>query len=958
MSTLVREEAAAGGQPPPLPARRATRARGRGSSWRASWRVALRMARRDVRRHRGRSLVVLLMVGLPAMLVVAALTVGATSQVTGAEKIPSVMGSTEAAITGPVPERITQGADAEMGYGSAGEDPAEPIPGYSADGTPFDNADAIGRLVDGRAIAYSVGEVRVQSGDRARTLQGLAIADPAGVGEKITLLSGRWPTEPGEALLSRSAVAAGLPSSGTLQQAGAKGEALEIVGTARALGDWGMRYEIVTLAPVWGESWGGGWLVERETPVPWSEVTELNTYGLPVTSAEVLRHPPALSELDPRMADQERFGQARESMAYALLGGVLVILLTLLIGPAFAVSAARQRRTLALAAANGATTPQLRRTVLAQALVLGGLSAAVAVVLGVLGAIVFLQVAEAREWMTVGPLDIPWGQVVGVVAVAVISSVAAALLPATRLGRLDIAGTMKGIHVPPPPSRVLPMAGILLAVVGGAAIITGARTTGAEVQILLGAVALIVGALLTVPTILHLLGHVGGRLPLPLRLATRDLARHRSRSAPTIAAVLAGTAALTIGLVGGTSDTEQRRQEYVPATIVGEARLSSPGDPQDAEAEIERFRAAVPDLRFAHSWMVGTSTADAADTAPFVAVQPAGCTPEQTFRDREWEARQASGAAPAGPELEDPSVWGSPCQLIGENSPTARSIAVLGADEIVRRMGLTGADAETVRGGGAVVMTLPSDEGVVTDGQVSIVHGTREGEDMYAEDARLTDVETLRLPAVVRERDLESMPATMSAGLLVPREVAQAQGWPLLVSTLTVYSPTGPISEVQEERLTATAGEDGWVQVERGFVNDLWMILAVLIGLFTALLLVVTMTSAALSLAEQERDQATLAAVGASRGTRRLMAGSQAWVLALVGVVLGVAVGLVPGIAITYPLTGMTWDQVTGAAITDDPTTVIPWPVLAGMAVVVPLVAGALATLAIRRVPTATRRTT
>ena len=186
MSTLVREEAAAGGQPPPPTRTAPSNGGGRGSSWRASWRVALRMARRDVRRHRGRSLVVLLMVGLPAMLVVAALTVGATSQVTGAEKIPSVMGSTEAAITGPVPERITQGADAEMGYGSAGEDPAEPIPGYSADGTPFDNADAIGRLVDGRAIAYSVGEVRVQSGDRARTLQGLAIADPAGVGEKIT----------------------------------------------------------------------------------------------------------------------------------------------------------------------------------------------------------------------------------------------------------------------------------------------------------------------------------------------------------------------------------------------------------------------------------------------------------------------------------------------------------------------------------------------------------------------------------------------------------------------------------------------------------------------------------------------------------------------------------------------------------------------------------------------------
>ena len=48
---------------------------------------------------------------------------------------------------------------------------------------------------------------------------------------------------------------------------------------------------------------------------------------------------------------------------------MLFILTTLLVGPAFAVSAARQRRTLALAATNGAETRQLRRTVLAQALV-------------------------------------------------------------------------------------------------------------------------------------------------------------------------------------------------------------------------------------------------------------------------------------------------------------------------------------------------------------------------------------------------------------------------------------------------------------------------------------------------------------------------------------------------------------------------------------------------------------
>lgn len=953
-----REEAAAGGQPPPTtsPARS-----GGPAGWRSSWRVALRMARRDVRRHRGRSLVVLLMVGLPAMLVVAAMTIAATSQVTGAEKIPWAMGDTQAAIGGPLPERIFQGSDPEMGYGSTGEPGnATPIPGLEDGGTAFDNAEAIGRLVDGRAIPFGIGETRVQVGDRVRTLQSLAIGDPGGVGDKVTLVSGRWPAAPGEVLLSPSAVEGGLPSSGELAQVGAKGESLEVVGTARAVGEWGMRFELVSTTPLWDESWDQGWLVDRDQPVTWAEVQELNAYGLPVTSAEVLRNPPSASELDPTMAGQEQFGQARQSMAYALLGGVLVILLTLLISPAFAVSATRQRRTLALAAANGATTPQLRRTVLAQALVLGGLSAALAVVLGVLAAIAFVQVAEAREWMTVGPLDIPWWQVAGVIAVAVISSVTAALLPAARLGRLDIVGTMKGVHVPPPPSRLLPVGGILLAAVGGWAIITGAQTTGTETQILAGALALIVGALLTVPTVLHLLGTVGGRLPLPLRLATRDLARHRSRSAPTIAAVLAGTAALTIGLVGAASDNEQRRQEYVPRTIVGEASVYDIGPDAGANAaSLERYRAAVPDLRFAPTWIVSNDQATPGSGVPFIAAQPVGCTPEQTFRDREWEARQQA-SAPSETEmlLSDPSVWSSPCQLVGETSSTSRSVRVLDADEIVRRMGLTGAEAETVRAGGAVLLTRPSDKGLVTDGSVTVVYGLRTGEDAYAEDASLTDVTTVDLPVVTREHDRDSMPRSLSSGLLVPREAAQEHGWVLTGAGLEVYSPSGPLTDLQEERLAAAVGGDSQVFVERGFVNELWMVMAVLLGIFTVLLLVVTLTSAALSLAEQERDQATLSAVGASRRTRRVMAGAQAWVLALVGVALGVAVGLVPGIAITYPLTGMSWDPATGAATTGEPTTVIPWLVLAAMALVVPVVAGLLATLAVRRDPTATRRTT
>ncbi len=112
------------------------------------------------------------------------------------------------------------------------------------------------------------------------------------------------------------------------------------------------------------------------------------------------------------------------------------------------------------------------------------------------------------------------------------------------------------------------------------------------------------------------------------------------------------------------------------------------------------------------------------------------------------------------------------------------------------------------------------------------------------------------------------------------------------------------------------------------------------------------------TLAEQQTDQATLAALGATRGTRRVMAAAQAFLLAAVGCLLGVAVGLVPGIAISRPLTSQGYDPLTGASTTQGAILVIPWLSLLVVGVLVPLVAGAIAGAGIRKAPQVTRRTT
>ena len=190
------------------------------------------------------------------------------------------------------------------------------------------------------------------------------------------------------------------------------------------------------------------------------------------------------------------------------LGAAMLLIITaLLVGPAFAVSAARQRRTLALAASNGASTAALRRTVLASALVLGSASAVLGVVLGVVAA------RGAVGWTTrdglgiSGPFDVREGLLAAIALCAVASTLIAALAPARRLGRLDIVGVMRGQSVSPRPSRVLFVIGLVLAVVGSLAIFRGIATgqqltfgMGGEYLVTAGAVALILGALLLVPS--------------------------------------------------------------------------------------------------------------------------------------------------------------------------------------------------------------------------------------------------------------------------------------------------------------------------------------------------------------------------------------------------------------------------------------------------------------------------
>jgi putative ABC transport system permease protein len=481
-----------------------------------------------------------------------------------------------------------------------------------------------------------------------------------------------------------------------------------------------------------------------------------------------------------------------------------------------------------------------------------------------------------------------------------------------------------------------------------------------------GAVVLILGVLLLVPGILTVVGRLGGRMPTSLRMAARDLARHRSRSSPSVAAVLAAVAGLTFGLTGLASDTEQARRDHIPTTLPGEAVITFwAGQGVDLDA----VRTAAPGLVVTENRMLDvqdpTMAAGPIPTDPyrvgFLNVVPPGCTAARTVQDEDWIAAEDARyrAAEAAGRVDEFVAEQAPCSAAGTTFEGNGQVLVLPAEEIVRRLDLDPARSDAVRAGAVVVRDLPA--GTLRGSGVTIARGTYEVDPRATgpTEPRVQVAQEVTLPVVDLPRSAQTEGQMLGASLLLAAGTEATRDWPTRPASVTLRDTSGePVSDEVAERLQLALGDDVYVGVEKGFTRDDALVVGILLGVFGLLILVVTLTSTALTLAEQQSDQATLAALGATRGTRRVMAAAAAFLLAAVGCVLGVAVGLVPGIAIARPLTSQGWDPLTGVPVGQDTVLVIPWLQLAVVGVLVPLVAGAIAWAGIRKAPQVTRRST
>jgi putative ABC transport system permease protein len=927
--------------------------------------VAIRIARRDARRYKWRSALIVAMVGLPVLFLTSGITLMATNDVSTAESVPRVMGSAQARINDGGSRRIVQSLDGgfigpDVGADGAAEGAAvREVRGYAA-GSAWTTG-KVQSLTGGRVIRSLEATVRVTLGDRRPSMPVLGIdaRDPLARG-MAELTSGRWARTTSEVVVTEAGLERGLPPEGRLTTSGSDGKPrqLTVVGVAVAHPDSQLPF-MVGLPDLVSDlvdqgSVTLGYLVGRADPVTWSDVRTLNTYGLQVQSRQVLLDPPPAAQVDPKVAQMTGSNQNTLNLILLIAAVGLFIETTLLAGPAFAVSAARQRRSLALAAANGAEARQLRRYVLGQALVLGLVSAAIAVAAGVLLAWVGITWWKAghADFVT-GPFEVSWSKVAGVFLCSLLASLLAALLPARGIARLDIVSVLAGRTGDRAVHRGLPVVGIVVMALSGGAIFWGASAGDGNREmgsyaVAGGAVCLVVGCLMLIPALLALVGRLGTRLVLPLRLAARDTARQRARSTPAVAAIMAAVAALTALSVGAASDTRQSENEYRAQLPMGHGRIWI--SREQGESSVRALiTAKAPELVVSPVSVVGQAEPMqqgmnneepvSGSRLEVVAAKPPGCTDTAVFG-----AFGNGGGVPV-----DPS-----CARLGGGAQEQNaqimvvSLKTLGAITTVSE-----AERRTLQSGGALVF----DPVLIDDGFVDFVTGRTKVGTLDKPPEMPVVASRQRMPASAIDRKAWASALTdRQPGAWVLPATAAKLGWPVRPSFLEVTSPTGMIPGAAESAINDRLGDQNQMTVERGYQNEAWLILLILFSVAGALVLIASLISTALSLAESQNDMATLAAVGATRHNRRGIAASQALVVALCGCLLGLLVGLVPGIAITWPLTTRGWNPVTDQPFIQSPIIVIPWLHLVAVCAGVPLLAAGLAWLAVRRHPQMTRR--
>ncbi|MFZ4812018.1 MAG: hypothetical protein ACOYL9_11795, partial [Ilumatobacteraceae bacterium] len=239
------------------------------------------------------------------------------------------------------------------------------------------------------------------------------------------------------------------------------------------------------------------------------------------------------------------------ALFFGWLGGTIAMgVLGIVVASAFAVSGRRQLVTIGQLSATGADSTVLRRFLALQ----GTFSGAAGALVGVAGGAALVAALDkyirSDGRLAIHVVDIA---IVAITAVAVATD--AALVPARSLATTSVLTALGGRRpvAPVRPRQVrigamLTGGGLLVLVLCFAAGNSGSGYTAIVLIAALAAIALLAGICCLAPAIVAVIARAGRGAGGSLRLAIRDLERHRARSGALLAAVIVvGAGVIAIG---------------------------------------------------------------------------------------------------------------------------------------------------------------------------------------------------------------------------------------------------------------------------------------------------------------------------------------------------------------------------------------------------------------------------
>lgn len=894
----------------------------------SSWRTALRVARREARRAKGRSALVVAMIALPMI----ALTVAAVSYdmftLTGAEKADRLMGTADARIQYP-----NHGATRQLPEPDGPFTIGVPPELTKEQAKPGTESELKALLPAGSTVlTLRRGSVRMRTADGIGQPNAVSLdaSSPLTHGY-VNVLAGRAPTGSHEVALTEQAMRRfNAPLGGTVRAADT--DALyTVVGQV----EFPSLLEEVALFPPIPEAEPKGftfndsaWLVDTPTPISWSDVLRYNRSGLVIASRAVYLDPP------PDDAVLESYGVTpTDGLAVAvLIAGLALLEIVLLAGPAFAVSARRRQRQLALVAANGGTPAHIRRIVLADGVLLGAVGAVVGIGLGIVAAFAGRPlVEEVLAGYRAGGYRVFPTALAAIATLAVVTGVLAALTPAFITARQNVVASLAGRRGAARSRKRWIAVGLAMVVGGGAVTVYGSARSEASV-ILAGLVIGELGLVLCTPALVGLIARIGRILPLTPRIALRDAARNRASAAPAISAVMAAVAgSVALGLYLDSSHTLQA-QTYQPYLPTGGVSVAMGFDGKATPASVEaalRSTMPVTEVRPVSNVVCDTTDPEHAFDCQLqpVYVPELECpayhimmtTSRELTADEQRAARQ-------DPRCADDRLF-STGVAVDDGTALATMTGASGDD-------LTHAQA-MLRGGGVVVANAAflGPDGMVTLAYRSTPAGGPAADDLGPGAARPVDdanLPTVKVPGYLLTTGIATMPTVVS-----PAVVAKV-GLASRVVRLVASTSRMP-SQAEEDRLAgALEPLRAYAAVERGAPSDtdprLWLLVAAAVAITIGAAGVGT----GLAAADGRADLSTLAAVGASPTVRRGLSISQSGVIAVLGSLLGVAAGLGAAIAVISSLNLRFVDQWPGS---QPLPLVVPWLSLLVALVITPAVA-------------------